>query len=63
MSAPSDAITLKEESAVMGRTVDWSFTCNECGYHGKAEELLVDPSGEDDTMWCPQCGLAAWIWD
>ena len=61
MSAPSDTITLAEEAE--GDLPDWGFICNECGYRGKAAELLVDPSGEEDTMWCPQCGLAAWVWD
>lgn len=60
MSAPSDAITLQQE--VEGDPPKWQFKCHECDYQGSAAELLVDPSGENDTMWCPQCGLANWIW-
>lgn len=39
------------------------FTCQDptCGYHGRANELLVE---DDDTnMYCPQCGLMNWWWD
>lgn len=67
MSAPDNAITLEEETdpkwwAENTLKNQW-FTCEGCGYNGKAGELLVDPSGDNDTMWCPQCTTAAWVWD
>lgn len=37
-----------------------SFTCD-CGYQGMASELLAEE--DNDTLYCPQCTTAAWIWD
>jgi len=65
MGAPADAITLKQDSDPKwweSESLKYqSFVCP-CGYKGKAGELLVDPSGDNDTMWCPQCKAAGWIW-
>jgi len=69
MSAPDNAITLKAEADLHNphwwETTDldtWCFKCDACGYEGKAAELLVDPDGDNDTMWCPICTTAAWVW-
>ena len=37
------------------------FVCQACGYKGRADELL----GEDDneTLYCPRCETADWIWE
>lgn len=63
MSAPDDAITLKEELADWPENLDeLRFKCP-CGYRGMAEELLVDSTGREDTMWCPVCRLSGWVWE
>lgn len=39
-----------------------SFTCEHgCGYQGTADELLGEEN--EDTLYCPVCGTAGWIWD
>lgn len=59
MSAPKHAIPLEEDNPSwksLGR-----FTCQSCGYQGKGQELLcVD---ESETLWCPVCRNAGWVWD
>lgn len=61
MSAGKDAIPLSEENPNWENSGLPDFTCETCGYHGKGYELLCEP--DDDTLWCPNCGLASWIWD
>ena len=41
-----------------------TFTCQDeaCSYHGRADELLED-GDDNDTLYCPACGLANWIFD
>ena len=60
MSAPDNAIPLKEENP------DWAgqlpgFHCPACNYSGMGEELLC--TDDDDTLWCPMCRTSGWIWD
>jgi hypothetical protein len=38
------------------------FTCA-CGYSGKAGELLTEPDGDNQMLWCPVCETASWVWD
>jgi hypothetical protein len=59
MAAPDDAITLWQENENW-KTNHWAATC-ECGWHGSSFELLCH--ADNETLWCPQCRTAAWIWD
>lgn len=59
MSAGPNAIPLREENPEWGGLDLSDFKC-ECGYTGKAYELLVEP--DNDTMYCPVCKTTAWIW-
>lgn len=60
MSAGKNAIPLAQD---VENPPDLGFTCQDenCGYRGKAGELLVEP--DNTTMYCPQCGNANWWWD
>jgi hypothetical protein len=61
MSAGPKAKPLAEENKEWLKC-DWSFICEYgCGYSGLAHELLAEE--DEDTLYCPQCGTAGWIWD
>ena len=60
MSAGKNAIPLIEENPNWKDDLP-SFTCNGCGYTGKGHELLCEEDNE--TLYCPQCETAAWVWD
>jgi hypothetical protein len=30
---------------------------------GTAGELLIEPDGGNQTLWCPQCLTNGWVWD
>ncbi|NQT04168.1 MAG: hypothetical protein HQ580_19235 [Planctomycetes bacterium] len=35
-----------------------------CGWKGRIHELLVDAVDmENNTMWCPQCTSAGWVYN
>ena len=53
----SDGQIISIEEAKKGA---WKFTCD-CGYKGEMGELLAEEG--DDTLWCPACRSAGWIWD
>ena len=59
MSAGKNAIPLSEENPEWLKTDIPDFKCD-CGYIGKGHELLVEE--DNDTMYCPMCTTAAWIW-
>lgn len=63
MGAPEHAISLAEENPdwAKGSSKKTRVTCQGCGWKGKMYQLLcID---EETTLWCPQCGTAAWIFD
>lgn len=60
MSAGKNAIPLIEENPKWKDSLPF-FTCSGCGYQGKGHELLCEE--DSDTLYCPQCGTAGWIWD
>ena len=60
MSAPENAIPLKEELKNGANDLGW-FRCKGCGYSCHGSELLcVDDS---ETLWCPNCETVAWAWE
>jgi len=59
MSAGKNARPLIEENPEWKDQLP-SFTCD-CGYSGLGHELLCEE--DETTLYCPLCGLAAWIWD
>lgn len=67
MSAPNDAITLEEYADHadwgMANAKHLTFECTGCGYKGAAGELLTEPEGSNQTLWCPQCRTSGWVWD
>ena len=34
----------------------------QCGWRGSMTELLACDEGCTETMWCPQCETAAWVY-
>jgi hypothetical protein len=67
MGAPSNAIPLEDYADKaqwgMANTRHLTFECIGCGYKGTAGELLTEPEGNNQTLWCPQCRGATWVWD
>jgi hypothetical protein len=67
MGAPDNAISLEAfsdpEQWKTSPARHLSFTCAGCGYQGTAGELLTEPEGDNQTLWCPVCGGAGWVWD
>ncbi len=64
MSAPDNAITLREDvkfNPIEGdeSLLETSVKCV-CGFKGNAGDLLC--TQEETTMWCPQCKTSAWQW-
>lgn len=67
MSAPDNAITIKEEAKRYWRhpspsVLAMEIKCEGCSWEGQFGELLCDSNTNNDTTWCPQCKTAAWIW-
>lgn len=67
MSAPKDAKPLgtagwhdKDGKPVDPKTLP-KCKCQGCGWRGSVTELLG--TDDDETMWCPQCGTASWVYD
>lgn len=62
MSAPDDAYVLQE--GCDGPTNMKPFTipvvCESCGWKGTWGALLG--SDDQETIWCPMCRVAAWVW-
>jgi len=58
MSALDTAIPLAEENPNW-KEVNLEFKCG-CGYRGHVSELLCVE--DNDTMWCPVCLTAGWVW-
>ena len=56
--APDDAITLGEYGT---SCPNWPWLCS-CGAKGRAEDLLVDPSYRNESIWCPKCRCECWKW-
>lgn len=36
------------------------FVCQACKFEGRADELLAEDDNE--TLYCPRCETADWIW-
>ncbi len=61
MSASENAVSL-EEFYSGEEVIDWKFSC-QCGYEGTAKELLTEQDEDNETLYCPTCRCAAWVWD
>ncbi len=60
MSAPKNAITLKEDLVDGGKDLGY-FKCQGCGYRGHGSELLC--TDDSEMLWCPICETACWVWE